>query len=302
MESREYHTPVMLEESLDALNISPNGVYLDATFGSGGHSKAILEKLGSKGRLYVFDQDEDAIANIEHDARMIFIKSNFRHVKNFMQYYEVTALNGVLMDLGVSSHQFDSDDRGFAHRFDQELDMRMSVGMDLSAKRILDEYSQEDLTKVFSEYGEVRNSKSLARAIIEMRDGDNFIGDTRSLNALLERFSFGNPAKYFAQVYQALRIEVNDEIGALEDFLEDIVDLMAEKGRLAVMSYHSIEDRLAKVFLKTGRVDGVVEKDAFGKIYRPFKVLTKRPIVATEEEIKRNSRARSAKLRVAQRI
>lgn len=302
MTNSEYHVPVLLQESIDALNISADGKYVDATFGGGGHSSHIMNYLDSKGSLYAFDQDEDAVQNIPEDDKLIFIHSNFKHLKRFMRFYGVKALDGILMDLGVSSYQFDSDKRGFAHRMNQDLDMKMAQGVRLSAKEILNEYSEQGLLRVLSEYGELRNSKSLAAAIVEQRRQGQKFETTMDLNQLLERMRIGDYQRYFAQVYQALRIEVNDEMAALKLFLKDAITLLKPGGRLVVISYHSLEDRLVKNFMKTGNAEGELIKDAFGKIERPMKLVTKKPILPDEQELKVNTRARSAKLRVAEKI
>ena len=302
MTNNEYHVPVLLEESIEGLSIKSEGSYVDATFGGGGHSREILKKISSKGNLYAFDQDEDAVANIEEDEKLIFIHSNFRFLKNFMEYYKVDGLDGVLLDLGVSSFQFDSEERGFSFRFEQDLDMRMSSGIELDAKRILSEYSAEALQEVFSKYGEVRNSKSLANRLVADRSHSGGIDTTAKLNAVLGQMCLGERNRYFAQVYQALRIEVNDEMGVLKTFLESVGPLMNPGGRLVVISYHSLEDRIVKQYMKTGNVEGELIKDNYGKIERSFKLITKKPFLPSSEEMKINPRARSAKMRIAEKI
>ena len=296
----EYHIPVMLHESIDLLNIDGDGIYVDATFGAGGHSMEILNRLGPDSKLLVFDQDQDATQNLIQDDRLIFIDSNFRYLENYLNYLKIEKIDGILADLGVSSFQFDSEDRGFSYRFDAMLDMRMNQEMKLSANDILQTYPEEELVDVFSKYGEVRNSKTLAREIVKNRS--QAIWTSQRFNALLDRLRMGTTAKYFAQVYQAIRIEVNDEMGALKDLLKASKDYLKKDGRLVVISYHSIEDRLVKNVMKNGNPEGKMVQDDFGNIDRPFKVITKQVVVADDEEQKRNSRARSAKLRAARKL
>lgn len=294
----DYHIAVLLKESVDLLDIKEDGFYVDVTFGAGGHSKEILSRLGPNGKLMVFDQDHDALQNKFEDPRLIFVKSNFRYLKHFLKYYKVDTIDGLLADLGVSSFQFDQAERGFSYRFESELDMRMNQEMDMKASDILQEYSMDDLVRIFSEYGEVRNSKTLARKIVEARNHIK-TWTTQNFNQLLEQNKFGSYAKYFAQVYQALRIEVNDEMTALADLLSDTQSHLSKNGRLVVISYHSIEDRLVKNMMKAGNPKGKMVSDDFGNIERPYKILTKQVIVAGDGEQKRNSRSRSAKLRAA---
>ena len=299
--SNEYHIPVLLDQSIEALKIEEESVIVDATFGAGGHSKPILNKLNAKGHLYAFDQDLDALNNALDGSSFTLFHSNYRHVSRFLRLEGITKVDGILADLGISSHQIDVPERGFSFRYEADLDMRMNVGDSVSARNILNEYVEEDLVKMFSLYGEVRNSKMLAREIVKTRSGGK-INTTAELNELLKRVSMGPESKYFARVYQALRIEVNDEMGALRDFLSSCVDLLKPGGRIAIISYHSLEDRLVKNLFKTGNVDGRVIKDEFGKIDRPFKIINKQVIEADKAEQKRNPRSRSAKLRVAQKL
>lgn len=296
----EYHVPVLLEESLDGLAIDPDGTYVDVTFGAGGHSRSILHKLGANGHLYGFDQDEDAKANVATSERFTFIAANFRYLYHFMRYHDkVGKVDGVLADLGVSSHQFDIPERGFSYRYDAKLDMRMDVEQEFSAVDLLNTYDEAQLQRVLSEYGEVRNARTLAKALVKHRFQVN---TTFELNELLTQYCIGPEYKYFAQVYQAIRIEVNDEMGVLRDMLEASLTVLRPGGRLSVISYHSLEDRQVKNFMKTGNFEGKMHKDEYGKAERPFKVLTKKPILPSEEEMKKNTRSRSAKLRIAEKL
>lgn len=293
----EYHNPVMGPECMEGLNIQPNGIYVDATFGGGGHSRLILKEL-REGYLYGFDQDEDALQNIPDDERFTFNHHNFRYLKQFLKLHGVRKVDGILADLGVSSHQLDEAKRGFSFRYDADLDMRMNQQDDRTAAEVLNTYTTEQLQSIFSQYGEVRNAKTLAQRITSERDQRPIrtIGEFLSIIGDLIR---GHRGRYLAQVFQALRIEVNDEMGALEAFLEAAFDLLKPGGRLVVETYHSIEDRIVKNFLKTGNIRGEVIKDDFGNIYRPFELINRKPILPSKEEIKRNPRSRSAKLRIA---
>lgn len=299
----EYHEPVMLQQCLEGLAIKPNGIYVDLTFGGGGHSKAILEKL-TDGKLLGFDQDQDAEANaeeIEHPG-FEFVQANFRFVKKYLKLYRVKEVDGVLADLGVSSHQFNKAERGFSTRFDAELDMRMDQHAPVSAKEVVNEYSESDLHKIFGLYGEVRNAKTLASAIVSARANApiNTIGE---LKEILQKFAKrGRENKYYAQVFQALRIEVNEELKALEEALLQMEEVIKPGGRLVVMSYHSLEDRLVKNFINKGKLDGEEEKDFYGNVLKPFKAINRKPITAEEDELTSNNRARSAKLRIAERL
>ncbi len=295
-----YHLPVLLEETIEALNINPSGIYVDVTFGGGGHSRAILEKLDENGRIYVLDQDLEAVQNVSEDERMIFIHSNFRHLKRMLRVEGVTQVDGILADIGVSSHQFDKGERGFSFRFQGDLDMRMNQAQKLTAADVVMTYSEDELTDLFQNLGEVRNTKTLVKCICEGRLKMK-IKTIEEFIHCIESVIKGNRAKYLAQVFQALRIEVNDELTALEEMLNDAYDILKENGTLAVISFHSLEDRIVKNFFKTGNVEGELEKDDYGNIYRPFTIVTKKPIEASQAELKINSRARSAKLRVARK-
>lgn len=300
-----YHESVLLHESIDLLGVKPGGVYVDATFGGGGHSKLILEKMGGKGRLFAFDQDEDAKQNTEQlefldNPDFTFIPSNFRHLKRMVRAEGVRAgaVTGILADLGVSSHQLDTAERGFSYRFEAELDMRMNRHDGETAADLLNTRNAEELQRIFSELGEVRNSKTLAMAVLQEREKKPF----RSTGDLLELCSkniMGERMRYYSQVFQALRMEVNDELGALADFMKDALEMLAPGGRLAVITFHSLEDRMVKNFMKTGNVEGVLDQDFYGNITRPWTLITKKPIEPGSKEIAQNARARSSKLRVA---
>jgi 16S rRNA (cytosine1402-N4)-methyltransferase len=298
----EYHKPVMLSECIEALNIDPEGIYVDATFGGGGHSLAILEKIKG-GRLIAFDQDDDArkeAEKIQHRS-FTFCQANFRYMKQYLKLHGVNKVNGILADLGISSHQIDSAERGFSTRFDGPLDMRMDQRAKTTAAKILNEYSEADLHKIFGMYGELKNARTAAKTVVDQRKKSP-LKTTLDLKAALQSVSpRGKENKYFAQVFQALRIEVNEEMQALEDFLHQCGDVMQQDGRLVVMSYHSLEDRLVKNYINTGKMFGDVEKDFFGNKVKPFEAITRKPVEASEEEIEENNRARSAKLRVAKK-
>ena len=296
-----YHIPVMLNESIEGLNINPNGTYVDVTFGGGGHSRRIMECLGENGRLYAFDQDEDAAKNVIDDSRFTFIQQNFRYMKNFVQLYCGGKVDGILADLGVSSYQFDTPEKGFSTRFDGRLDMRMNQGAAVDAASVVNTYDVSSLASVFSRYGELRNAMSIADAITMAREVKP-IETTGELKSAVARFlPKGSENKVLAQIFQALRIEVNEEMKVLEAFLGQCADVLNPGGRLVVLSYHSLEDRLVKNFMKTGNADGNLEKDFFGNQLTPYKLMTSKPVVPTDVEIQMNSRARSAKLRVAER-
>ncbi|WP_202393890.1 16S rRNA (cytosine(1402)-N(4))-methyltransferase RsmH [Flavobacterium sp. HBTb2-11-1] len=297
----EYHNPVLLHPTVDGLNIKPDGVYVDVTFGGGGHSKEILRRLGPNGRLFAFDQDEDALANALPDERFTLINENFRFIKRFLRFHGVKAVDGILADLGVSSHQFDVPERGFSTRFDAELDMRMSQRNDLNAYRVVNEYEEQDLRRVFFDYGELKNAPVLARTIVEARK-DYPIKTTEELKEVLKRFLPEKVRnKVLAQIYQAIRIEVNQEMDVLKEFIEQSLEILKPGGRFSVISYHSLEDRLVKRFIKNGMFEGEPERDFFGNFSVPFKTIGKL-IVPDHEEIKMNNRARSAKLRVAEKL
>ena len=297
----EYHNPVLLQASVDGLNIKPDGIYVDVTFGGGGHSKEILSRLGTKGKLFAFDQDEDALANALQDERFVLINENFRHIKRFLRFYGVKSVDGILADLGVSSHQFDVAERGFSTRFDAGLDMRMSQKNDLNAYRVVNEYDEPNLRRVFLDYGELKSAPALAKTIIEARENQP-IKTTDELKEVLARHLPERVRnKILAQIYQAIRIEVNQEMDVLKEFLEQSLEILNPKGRLSVISYHSLEDRLVKRFMKNGMFQGEPERDFFGNFAVPFKTIGKL-IVPDNEEIKLNNRARSAKLRIAEKI
>ncbi len=301
MNEQEYHEPVMLKECIEGLSIKPDGVYVDVTYGGGGHSRAILEQLGENGRLLAFDQDIDAATQVIDDKRLTFVQHNFRFLKQFLRLHGVKKVDGILADLGVSSHQFNEAERGFSYRFDALLDMRMNQVGDVTAADILRTYSTEQLQQIFSEFGEVRNAKTLAQTIVAERE-NRPITTISDFLIILDPLVRGKRPRYLAQVFQALRIEVNDEMGALRDFLHEARAVLKPGGRLVIMSYHSLEDRNVKNFIKKGTFDGEFIKDDFGNIDRSFNVITKKAIEASAHELKINSRSRSAKLRIAERL
>ena len=293
-----YHNPVLLHESVDALSIKEDGVYVDVTYGGGGHSKEILRRLGKNGRLFGFDQDPDAQNNILEDDRFVLIPENFRYISRFLRFQGVRKVDGVLADLGVSSHQFDEAERGFSTRFDGDLDMRMNQKSNISAKEVVNEYSEEKIAEILFLYGELRNSRNIAKTIVEKRQEER-IDTSFQLRKVLQRFlPNAKEHKIIAQIFQAIRIEVNEELDVLKEFLEQLPNLLNEEGRLSVISYHSLEDRLVKRFFRTGLFVGEPEKDFFGNISVPLEKVGKL-IVPSPQEIKRNNRARSAKLRIA---
>ena len=292
----------MLRESVDALEIKKDGVYVDVTFGGGGHAKAILEKLGDKGRLFAFDQDEDAIKNIIIDKRLTLIRHNYRYLKNFLRYYDALPVDGILADLGISSYQINEAERGFSLRFNASLDMRMNRESLLTAADVVNTYSENELVKIFSGYGEVFNAKTLARKITSSRKEKKIKDINEFREAIIDCVDKQNENQYYAKVFQALRIEVNDELESLKSMLAQSAQVLSSKGRLVVISYHSLEDRLVKNIISKGKFEGEIEKDLFGNVSDSlFSAVNKKPIEATEEETKRNPRARSAKLRIAQR-
>lgn len=300
MLTMEYHNPVLLKETVDGLNINPNGIYVDVTFGGGGHSKEILSRLGPNGKLFGFDQDEDAWENTLIDDRFILIQENFRYIKRFLRFHGIKQVDGILADLGVSSHQFDVPERGFSTRFDANLDMRMSKRNQLDASKVINEYDEASLKRVFLDYGELKIAPALARTITEARE-IKAIATSDELKIVLNRYlpdQFKN--KVLAQIYQAVRIEVNQEMEVLKEFLEQSLEILKPEGRLSVISYHSLEDRLVKRFMKNGLFEGEPERDFFGNFSVPFKSIGKL-IVPNEAEIKSNNRARSAKLRIAEK-
>jgi 16S rRNA (cytosine1402-N4)-methyltransferase len=296
-----YHTPVMLNECLEALNINPDGIYVDVTFGGGGHSKAIFEKLSPQGKLIVFDQDPDAQKNTWEAPNFIFIASNFSFLKNHLRALGIQGVDGILADLGVSSHQFDEGNRGFSIRTDDELDMRMNQQGDLSAKVVVNTYEENDLIKILRKYGELDYPGKIAGTICRARQKKKIKTTGELIEVLATIAPKFKEHKYYAQIFQAIRMEVNQEIDVLEKFLLQTVDVLNPGGRLVVMSYHSLEDRLVKNFMKRGNLDGTIEKDFFGNILKPFTEVTRKPISPSESEIELNSRARSAKLRIAAR-
>lgn len=297
----EYHVPVMLQECIEGLDIDPNGIYVDVTFGGGGHSKEIFKHLSEKGRLIVFDQDSDAQKHALDAPNFHFVASNFSFLKNQLRLLGISQVDGILADLGVSSHQFNIPDRGFSFRFDERLDMRMNQRSGISAFEVIHEYSEEDLISIFNKYGEIKSSRRIAQSICKNRQSTP-IKTTRQLIELLEPIAPKTKEnKFYAQVFQAIRIEVNDEINALKRMLEQTAEVLKPKGRLVVMSYHSLEDRLVKNYMKRGSFEGKIEKDFFGNILKPFTEIIRKPKAADEEELKKNSRARSAKLRIAER-
>lgn len=296
----EYHNPVLLKETVDGLNIKPDGIYVDVTFGGGGHSREIMRRLGPDGKLFAFDQDEDAQANVIDDERFVLIPENFRFIKRFLRFHGVKAVDGILADLGVSSHQFDVPERGFSTRFEAELDMRMSKKNELNAYVVINEYDEHTLKKMFFEYGELKNGGALAYTIVEARKTAP-IKNSEQLKKVLGRFlPVHKSNKILAQIYQAIRIEVNQEMDVLKEFLEQSLEVLKPGGRLSVISYHSLEDRLVKRYMRNGMFEGEPERDMFGNFEVPFKSIEKL-IVPTEEEIAINNRARSAKLRVAEK-
>jgi 16S rRNA (cytosine1402-N4)-methyltransferase len=296
----KYHNPVLLQAAVDGLNIKPDGVYVDVTFGGGGHSKEILSRLGPNGKLFAFDQDEDAVANALPDDRFTLINENFRFIKRFLRFYGLKSVDGILADLGVSSHQFDVPERGFSTRFDAGLDMRMSQKNDLNAYRVVNEYDEANLKRVLLDYGELKNAPVLARTILESRELKLIKTTDELKEALAKHLPERVRNKILAQIYQAIRIEVNQEMDVLKEFLEQSLEVLEPEGRLSVISYHSLEDRLVKRFMKNGMFEGEPERDFFGNFSVPFQTIGKL-IVPEKDEIKLNNRARSAKLRIAEK-
>ncbi len=299
--TNEYHVPVLLSETIEGLNIKPDGTYVDCTFGGGGHSLAILQQLNADGKLIVFDQDDDARKNVPDDKRVTFVPQNFRHLQRFLRLQKITQVDGIMADLGVSSHQFDEAERGFSTRFDAALDMRMDQRQTVTAADVLKNFTEQQLHKMLEQYGEVTNSKTLAKTIVAQRA----IKPVRTINEFKQAVKDvvkGNPQKYFAQVFQALRIEVNDELGALQELLQQTPKLLKPGGRIAIITFHSLEDRIVKNFFRSGSVEEIETDDVYGiKPENPLTIITKKPITASAEEIKKNSRSRSAKLRVAEK-
>jgi 16S rRNA (cytosine1402-N4)-methyltransferase len=304
MPENTYHTSVMLPECMNGLDIDPAGTYVDVTFGGGGHSKAILAKLGPEGRLFSFDQDPDAWEQAEQidDARLTLITANFRYLEKYLRLHRVKQVDGILADFGVSSFQLDAPERGFSIRFDGPLDMRMGPSASMTAAALLNSYSAEDLQRILGMYGEVKNARTLAQAIIQARTRKP-LETTQELKEILNKLAPKHREfKYFAQVFQAIRIEVNQELAVIEEFLEQAPALLKPEGRLVIMSFHSLEDRLVKNFIKAGNVQGKEDKDLFGVVHRPLESMIRKPITATEEELKLNPRSRSAKLRIASKL
>lgn len=296
-----YHKPVMLHEAIEGLAIRPDGTFVDATFGGGGHAKEILNKLDN-GKLFGFDQDEDAMCNALEDERFTFVNANFRFLKNFLRFYKAIPVDGILADLGVSSHQFDTAERGFSTRFESELDFRMDRRIGKDGKKVLNDYSEHELKNIFRQYGEIKNAGQLSRQIVAERKNKQ-INTSHELGNIARRFARRSQEnKYLAQVFQAIRIEVNDELKVLKDFLRQSHAVLKPGGRLVLISYHSLEDRLVKNYFKSGNFEGEIHKDFYGNPQLEFSMINRKPLVASEEEIKENNRARSAKLRIAEKI
>lgn len=296
-----YHTPALLKASIDGLAIRPDGVYVDATFGGGGHSMEILSRLGPQGRLYAFDQDEDVFQHIPQDKRLIFVHGNFRFLKNFLCYHEETQIDGLLADLGVSSHHFDDAQRGFSFRFDAKLDMRMNRRADLKASDVLNTYSEDELTRVFRVYGELPQAKAMSALVVKVRQKAEIETIAQFVDILKPLFGREKEKKDMAKVFQALRIEVNHEMSALEALLCQSLEMLRQGGRLSIISYHSLEDRMVKNFMKSGNFEGKIEQDFFGNRKTPFRLVSNKVIVPTQEEQTENPRSRSAKLRIAEK-
>ena len=298
----DYHIPALLHESIGGLNIQPNGTYVDVTFGGGGHSKEILSRLGDGGKLYGFDQDEEAYENVLHDDRFVFVRSNFRYLNNFLQYYQVEKVDGILADLGVSSHHFDDEDRGFSFRYDSLLDMRMNQSAKQTAADVLNNYDEEQLSNIFYLYGELRTSRKIASAIAFARQAKP-ITTVNEFLKIMDRFTYRDKEKkVLAQAFQALRIEVNQELDALSEMLQQSVERLAVGGRISVISYHSLEDRMVKNFFRSGNIEGKIEKDFYGNPLTNLKIINRKVIIPSEEEQRINPRSRSAKLRIAEKI
>ncbi|MFL0161072.1 16S rRNA (cytosine(1402)-N(4))-methyltransferase RsmH [Aquirufa salirivi] len=299
-----YHTSVLLHECIDGLAIKPDGIYVDVTFGGGGHSRAILEKLGPTGRLFAFDQDPDAWRQAEKidDDRLELITANFRHIQKYLRIHGIKQVNGILADFGVSSFQLDAAERGFSTRFDGPLDMRMGPSASTDAAEVLNSYSAENLQRIFGMYGEIKNARTLAQAVVQARTQKGLKTTSEFKEILAKLAPRSREFKYFAQAFQAVRIEVNQELAVIEEFLEQAATLLAPDGRLVVLAFHSLEDRLVKNFIRTGDCHGKEDKDLFGVVHKPLESVIRKPITASEEELKRNPRSRSAKLRIAAKL
>ena len=300
-EETTYHIPVLLHESIEGMNLQPGGIYVDVTFGGGGHSKEILRQMNSSARLYSFDQDEDAEKNVVNDKRFTFVRSNFRYLYNFLRYYGVEQVDAILADLGVSSHHFDDSDRGFSFRFDGKLDMRMNKRSGMTAADVVNNYEEERLADIFYLYGELKNSRKLASAIVKARSKQSIITIGDFLDIVRPMFGREREKKELAKVFQALRIEVNQEMEALKEMLQAATEVLKPGGRLVVITYHSLEDRMVKNLMKTGNVEGKAVQDFFGNVQTDFKVINNKVIVASDEEVTRNPRSRSAKLRISEK-
>ena len=300
-EEQTYHVPVLLSESIDGMNLKPGGIYVDVTFGGGGHSKEILNKGDESIRLFSFDQDEDAEKNIVNDKRFTFVRSNFRYLYNFLRYHGVEQVDAILADLGVSSHHFDDSERGFSFRFDGKLDMRMNKRAGMTAAEIVNTYEEERLADIFYLYGELKNSRKLASAIVKARSNKQIVTIGDFLDIVKPMFGREREKKELAKVFQALRIEVNQEMEALKEMLYAATEALKPGGRLVVITYHSLEDRMVKNIMKTGNIEGKAEQDFFGNVQTPFRLVNNKVIVATDEEVTRNPRSRSAKLRIAEK-
>ena len=296
-----YHNPVMLFQSVEGLNIKSDGVYVDLTFGSGGHSRVILEKLGKNGKLFAFDQDFDSKENLIDDERFVFINHNFKHIKNYLKLHGIEKVDGILGDLGVSSHQFDCGERGFSTRFEGPLDMRMDTRKSLKASDILNTYEENQLKRIFNQYGEIFNSGRLANCIVKERKITPFTTSKDFIERIKSCIPLHKEFKYLAQVYQSLRITVNEEMEVLQSLLEQSVSLLNKGGRLVIISYHSLEDRMVKIFMRSGNFDDKIEKDFYGNVLSPFKLISRKAITPDEQELQENNRSRSAKLRIAER-
>lgn len=297
----DYHKPALLEETLQGLAIKPDGCYVDATYGGGGHARAILDKLSEKGLLLAFDQDPDARANLVEDKRLLFVPQNFIYLKNFLKVNQIESVDGILADFGVSFHQFDQAERGFSFRFDGPLDMRMDQKRELTAAKILNDYSEEKLQAVLKKYGELKNLSAIVKRLMAYRKEGEFTTTTDLKTALADLVPVKHEHKFLAQVFQALRIEVNEELVAIERFLEQSVGLLNKDGRLVLITYHSLEDRLVKNFIRTGNFQAKQEKDFYGNLIRPLEPINRKPIVPSDDELIQNKRARSAKLRIAKK-